>query len=111
MVLVEREARAVRALRQMAIALGAQNLEIMHTEAKSFLSRAQATFDVIFLDPPFARVFPVELLPQLAPRLKPHGLLYVESAVALQPPPGWQLQRHCKSGAVYFHLVERDYDA
>ena len=53
-VAVDREPRLVRALAATGDALGTSTLETHCADALAFLSRETRTFDVVFLDPPFA---------------------------------------------------------
>jgi len=53
-VMVERDRTVAAALRESARDLGATGAEIHESDALAWLARSRETFDVVFLDPPFA---------------------------------------------------------
>ena len=108
---VERDVRAAQALRDNLQRLKLSAGHVTAVEAGLFLQGAPQPHDVVFLDPPFA----LELWATLARQLEQGGWLaarawvYVESprALALQLPPGWQLQREGHAGEVRHALYRR----
>jgi 16S rRNA (guanine966-N2)-methyltransferase len=52
--LVEREARAARAIRANIAALGSSDVTLVESTVKKFLERAPVAYDVVFIDPPYA---------------------------------------------------------
>jgi 16S rRNA (guanine966-N2)-methyltransferase len=110
-VLVERDPRAARALRESAARLGAGlRARLCELTAECFLTSATERFDVVFLDPPFdAGALPAALA-ALAARdlLSPGARVYLECR-ADQPlpalPPGWRLHRSGRAGDVGYHLA------
>lgn len=106
-VLVERQARLVEALRQTQARLGASAVEIVTGDALAVLGRWQAAFDVVFLDPPFGEGWLERVWPGVEAAAKPEGLVYVEAEAAFAAPPGWAVWRHDRAGAVHFHLLVR----
>ncbi len=108
--LLERDGRALSALRAAHVKLGASAaVQLQQADAMAWMARAQpGTFELVFLDPPFDSV----LLPQameLATRLlAPMGLLAVESPTALLTMPNeLQVLKSLHAGAVHIHLLQR----
>ncbi len=106
-VAVERQKSLAAALRANADAMGMTGLELHVADAHAWLGTEARTFDVVFLDPPFAEDRWSELLPRAAARLAPTGALYAEAARALDAPTGLELARSGKAGAVHYHLFRR----
>lgn len=106
-VCVEREARSFAALRENAQRLGTQALEVHRADVLAFLRTDTRQYDVIFVDPPYAEDWPPRLWDLLVPRLKAHGLLYLEAPRAIEPPAVWERWREDKAGKVHYHLLRR----
>jgi 16S rRNA (guanine966-N2)-methyltransferase len=92
-VLVERESRALAALRANLAALdvGAEQAEVRRREAGAALRNArerQETYDLVFVDPPYrhAGVTGRELQAALPPVLAPRARVVVESDRRTEPP-------------------------
>lgn len=111
-VFVERDVTAARELRARLAEWGAQGAKVECTEALGFLAGAAHTFDMVFIDPPFAAA----ILPKVAELLEgggwlaPGALIYIERAArgALpQLPPNWHLAKSKTAGEVGYHLYER----
>jgi len=104
-VLVERDARAFRALQENARALGATAVELVRADALEFLRSDARTYDVVFLDPPFAMADRLRLLEAVRPRLAPAAVVYLESPGKLELPPAWEALRELRAGAVHCQLL------
>ncbi len=81
------------------------------TDTLSYLQRSPKAFDIIFLDPPFNGLNLLEhCIYAIEEReiLKPHGLLYVESAhpVTLNE-IYWETLKTKKAGLVYYALHQK----
>ena len=108
---VEPEARAARALRDNLARLKVAAGEVAAVDAQAFLRGTARTFDLVFLDPPFA----LDLWSTLAGRLEQGGWLaarawiYVESPREAIPavPANWTLHREGRAGEVRFALYRR----
>jgi 16S rRNA (guanine966-N2)-methyltransferase len=108
---VERDARAAQALRANLARLKADGGQVAALDAGLFLQDPARSYDLVFLDPPFA----LELWPALARQLEQGGWLaarawiYVESPRGPAPalPPSWQLHREGQAGEVRFALYRR----
>jgi 16S rRNA (guanine966-N2)-methyltransferase len=110
-VAVDHHAAVVRKLVANGTALGSTALEAHCSDALSFLARETRMFDVIFLDPPFGNADWNTLIPAVASRLSPYGMLYVESPTMVGAPPGMDVWRGDKAGRVHYHLLRRANDA
>ena len=104
-VMVERDAEVAAALAENARALRTDRVQLLRADAIEFLAKDPRAFDVVFLDPPYGWPGRAGLLSRVAPHLRPGALVYWEAAEPLHPPPGWELWRQGKAGAVHYHLL------
>ncbi|MEX3583433.1 MAG: 16S rRNA (guanine(966)-N(2))-methyltransferase RsmD [Burkholderia sp.] len=116
-VIVERNARAAGQLRAIREKLSARNVEVVEADALRLAAGlAPGSFEVVFLDPPFADAELFTRALTLAARLvAPGGDLYVESGELLDPAAhealaGWVVAREGKAGAVHYHFLQREND-
>jgi 16S rRNA (guanine966-N2)-methyltransferase len=105
-VMVERDRDVAKALRESALTLGAESVEIIEGDALAFVERAAERFDVAFVDPPFASDLAAKILERLPACLSAHALVYLESAAPLELPPPWHALRAERAGAVRYALYE-----
>lgn len=109
---VESDRAAAQRLRATLAELKANGGTVVNADAFAFLRGAPRPYDLVFLDPPFARGWLPELCTLLEAHgwLAPHAWIYLESA-AREPPPalpaGWSEWRHARAGEVGAHLVRR----
>ena len=113
--LVEREARLAKALREHVERLKAGHVQIAQADALQFLHGTPRPFDVVLLDPPFGE----DLLPAVLARLDagwlaPAAYLYMEAERTLPAerlaallPAGFELVRSKTAGQVGYHLARR----
>ena len=109
---VEREPEAVRALRATLAEWGAEGAQVQRGDALAFLAGSAQSFDVAFLDPPFAS----GLLEAAAALLEGNGwlsdaaLIYVECGAREGVPPlptRWVALKAKRAGEVGYHLYAR----
>lgn len=85
---VEKQTGIVKKLKDVSITLGAgdESLSIVNDDFESFLSSCQSTFDLVFLDPPFAMGLLPKALDGLIENqlLAPEAILYVEYETSLK---------------------------
>jgi 16S rRNA (guanine(966)-N(2))-methyltransferase RsmD len=105
-VMVERDAAAWRALQANAAKLDARAVELKRADALEFLRADGGRYDVVFLDPPFRAALLEQVLPGLGPRLAPGALVHVEAPAAPALPPGWEIWRNGRAGAVTHQLLK-----
>ncbi len=108
--LIERDARAVAALHALRAKLAATQIEIITGDALAVAARLPAaSFDLVFLDPPFAADLLRSALAAASRLLAPRGLIYAESgdplAPALLETLALRLIRNDCAGQVFFHLL------
>ena len=105
-VLVEREPRVAQALELVKDELGAA-ADIVRADAADYLARGdRKSFDIAFIDPPFAD--PVDaVLTGLLPLLRPGARVYLERAESAPWPEiaGFDWVRRARAGAVAFGLA------
>jgi 16S rRNA (guanine(966)-N(2))-methyltransferase RsmD len=109
-VLVDSHARAAAALRALQQRLGAAAVEVVQADwAAAAARQPPASFDVVFLDPPFGSDLLAPAMAAARRLLKPEGLLYVESgapaADAVAAAAGFEPLRSGRAGAVSFQLL------
>lgn len=109
-VFVETSPPAVAALERNIDLLGADNAQVVAGDAADYLRSAAGTFDVVFLDPPFAD----DRLASICEALGRSGLLARGARVYLEqdraaPEPGlptnWDIIRNKTAGNVRYMLV------
>jgi 16S rRNA (guanine966-N2)-methyltransferase len=113
---VDSDARAVQALRERLAEWDARGATVERADARAWLAaRRGATsppFDLVFLDPPFAAGLLAGVAQDLEAGdwLAPAALVYLEAPSDGELPalpPGWELLRSGKAGAVGYHLLRR----
>jgi 16S rRNA (guanine966-N2)-methyltransferase len=109
-VFVDADPVVVRSLRENRAILGATECEIFHSRALDFLHRCVDSWDVVFLDPPFATDLLEVCLAALAQgdHLRDGAIVYVESSIHHTPELAhWQTIKSSRTGAVASRLLER----
>ena len=107
--LVERDARLAESLRRVKARLHADAVEIICAPALGVLqAQAPASFDLVFLDPPYGQGLLGPALAAAARVVVPGGWLYAEDAQPLcDLPVPWLLHRQGRAGMVHHHLLRR----
>jgi 16S rRNA (guanine966-N2)-methyltransferase len=115
--MVERNAKAARQLREIQARLSAQAVEVVEADGLRLAAGLPpGSFDAVFLDPPFGEPsILARALESAAPLVADAGYLYVESGAALDLAglaalAGWRVARQGKAGAVHYHLLQREND-
>ena len=107
-VMVDSERDACEALKRNREMLGAAVVDIQRADALSWLARDRETFDLVFLDPPFASDLAGTTLPLLGPHLKPEGQVYVEQRAVVEAPPGFIIRRSGRAGQSHYALLTKE---
>ena len=107
-VLLERDRHLVASLQASKQRLHADGLRIESSDAMTWMARcAPASFEMIFIDPPFDASLLAPAL-ALAQRLVvPQGFVYAEAGEAPPAVPGLTVHRQGRVGAVHFQLLQR----
>jgi 16S rRNA (guanine966-N2)-methyltransferase len=103
--MVEKNSAVYRALQDNLKKLACTQVSLHCQDGLEFASRDVQRYDVIFLDPPFQSDYLPKLLELLPQRLREHGVIYVESGAAINPPPSWQTIKSGKVGQVHYSLL------
>jgi 16S rRNA (guanine966-N2)-methyltransferase len=109
--LVESDRAAATELRSTAARFGLTQASVQNAEALAVLkTAAPGSFDLVFLDPPFASGLLGAALMQIGQRgvLADGGFCYIELAADAPLPPlpeGWLPHRAGKAGEVGYHLL------
>lgn len=78
-VFVDNAKEAVACIRENLANCGLSGKSYVHqTDVQSYLAGARETFDIVFLDPPYAEEAIPALLPQVEPLVKPGGIVFCE---------------------------------
>jgi len=110
-VFVEKSAQAARVLEDNLATLNAGNALVLRADAERYLADPQAgPFDIVFLDPPFAKDCIATTCRRLAESglLAPRALVYVEEDRTRAPaelPAGWETSRSGTAGNVRYALL------
>ncbi|WP_133478651.1 16S rRNA (guanine(966)-N(2))-methyltransferase RsmD [Cognatilysobacter segetis] len=102
-VLIERDAALASSLRGTLGRLdGGARGRVVQGDALAWLAGTAETFDIAFVDPPFAGGLWTRVWPALAPRLAPDALVHVESPTDVDPgvPDHWALHREGRTREV-----------
>lgn len=110
-VLLERDPQLARSLRASRERLGASHVAVEQADAMGYMRRAPAaSFDIVFLDPPFGQGLSEPTLAAAAPLVVPGGFIYLEAEEALNEslPASLALifRRRGRAGAVHFNLLQ-----
>lgn len=112
--LLEQDPGTVQLLNQNLRRLGAAPSQVRVQEADSLIwlqREASPSFDLIFLDPPYALRWGDRLRQAAAARLRPGGWVYQEDNrpcdVGLLASQGWDAWRVGRAGQVHFQLLRR----
>lgn len=108
-VLVERDPGLARQLAEVVTRLKATDqASVVHADALAWLDQQpDATFDIAFIDPPFAAGLWDQVLARLPRLLAPGAWLYIESPHDQAPvlPPGYALHRQGSTREVRYALA------
>lgn len=107
-VMIERDPAAVRALEKNRSLLGADTVEIVRADAVAWLANHAATFDLVFVDPPFDSGLSGPVLAELDMHLKSGGHAYVEQGGEVEAPPGFIIHRSGRAGRSHFALLVKE---
>ena len=112
-VLVERDRKLVAGLNVVKQRLNAGALRVEAAEALAWMARCPAaSFELVFIDPPFDAALIEPALDAAARLVVPQGFVYAECGEALDPMAltsrGLCIQRQGRAGAVHFHLLRHD---
>jgi 16S rRNA (guanine966-N2)-methyltransferase len=105
---IERDARAAAALRDVLGRLDADGARVYEEDGLRWLASVEASYDIVFLDPPFGQTLAAPALERLREgHLAPGALVYIEYPRGDAPPvpDGLEVHREKNSGAVGISLL------
>lgn len=112
-VLLERNAQAVRCLQEAKQLLSAEGAAVIAADSLQWLSSAAGTFDIVFIDPPFAdaSLSPTVIVDTMEQRglLAADPWIYVEQPAGLLQnlPTGFMQHRNQRAGQVNYSVWRR----
>ena len=111
-VMIERDRKLAAVLNGVKQRLDATQLRVDNADALAWMARCpSASFELIFIDPPFGAALIEPSLSAAARLVVPRGFVYVESGEALDlralKPHGFAMHRQGRAGAVHFHLLQQ----
>ena len=110
--LVENNAQSCRQLKQNAAVFAAKQIKIINSDVFRFLAGDAERFDLVFLDPPFARNMVVQTCQWLEDKgwLAADAKIYLETETKIKLeglPDRWLLLKNKKAGEVAYRLFQR----
>ncbi|HEX8988671.1 MAG TPA: 16S rRNA (guanine(966)-N(2))-methyltransferase RsmD [Rhodocyclaceae bacterium] len=108
---VERDPRVFAALKENALSLSGDRMELVRADALKFTASAESQsrrYDVVFLDPPYRQQWLERIAPHLAKLAKPGMRVYAEAEHAVEHLADWRTVKHGRAGQVFYHLLERE---
>ena len=108
--MVERDRQLAASLADTGVRIGADAVHVCCDAAEQVVSSAgDASFDILFLDPPFADGVPDSLWAAVTRIAKPEAWMYVECAAERlsTPPDCWRLHREIRTREVVARLFHR----
>ena len=112
-ILVEKLSAAAQDLRDVLLALKADQVTVVETDALHWLHSCPAqSLDIAFVDPPFGLHLETRALELIRMRdcIGPGGFVYLETArdaPAIVPGPGWETARETTMGDVRLLLLKK----
>ena len=106
-VMVEKSRVVAAYLRANQQLLAAESIDVVLCEALAYLESCDESFDVVFVDPPFASDLLLQVLPLLKQVLSQSGLVYIESSFWPEALQGWEVLKCAKAGQVHYGLLRR----
>lgn len=101
---LETSRAAANAIGENQAVLQLPNLKVQQVDAFGFLASTRDSFDVVFLDPPFATDWWDRLAPLIACVSSDGALIYCESAKELSQFGTFERLKHARAGMVHYHL-------
>lgn len=101
---LETSRAAANAIAENQAILQLPNLKVQQADAFGYLASTRESFDVVFLDPPFAADWWNRLAPLVERVCNDGALIYCESAKELAQFGRFARIKHARAGMVHYHL-------
>ena len=112
---IEKESSIASALSSNLELLNVTNGHVIHDDALSWIKthNSAKTFDIVFLDPPFASSLLVESceLLERSDMLSSQCRIYIEAGQSISEiklPTNWNLVKGKQAGHIYYYLISRE---
>lgn len=108
---VDNKAANVQALQRALVALECDDADVLQADALACANHLQTSYDVVFVDPPFAAALHRQALAAIKPIIQPYARIYLEypatqaETLVEDLPSDWQLLRKKQAGRVGYCLV------
>lgn len=111
-VAIDRSSIVITALKKTIEILEADQIELIQTNALTWIEKPGIPFDIVFLDPPYDDhlLRPCFSLLEANDWVAPASFIYFESRTRIDPeylPKTWHLFREKKAGHVYYYLAQK----
>ncbi len=109
-VLIEQSPLAHANLHKVVNQFNNPALKLIKTDTLVYLQKCAEQFDIIFLDPPFAKDFIPQCLDMIVKNalLRKGGVVYIESPTIIEPDAAyWQQLKMKQAGKVIYALFEK----
>ncbi|NUE79847.1 16S rRNA (guanine(966)-N(2))-methyltransferase RsmD [Snodgrassella sp. ESL0304] len=103
--MIEKNRQVAAAIKSNVQQLNFGQIELICTEAHSFLINNHQQFNIVFLDPPYVWQQWHELLEVVSLHLLPNARVYMECNTLPVLPAGWEVLKQGKSGISRFELL------
>jgi 16S rRNA (guanine966-N2)-methyltransferase len=107
---LEQNRTVFKALKSNIAQFDTKQLQAIQINALDYLHHTDTTFDIIFLDPPFASTLLKDCLHALSTGtlLKPEGLVYTESPQEISVDlTCWEILKQKQAGQVFYGLLRK----
>lgn len=110
--MIDSSPKVIKQLQTVSNQLGADGAHIIYGKSPEAIPASTKTYDIVFLDPPFAS----NLIATCSKYLEQKNLLSTSALIYLEtpsqhppqsPPENWALIRSKKAGGVGYHLCQR----
>ena len=105
-VMVENDRASFEILKKNLATMEARQVELVLGDAFDYLKRAEGSFDLVFLDPPFGQNAHASVLERLTEHLALGARVYVEAPSPLELPAPWRELKRSRAGQVSYQLFE-----
>jgi 16S rRNA (guanine966-N2)-methyltransferase len=109
-VFIEQSTEAYANLQKIISQFNSSNLKLIKTNTLTYLQNSHETFDIIFLDPPFAKDYIPQCISLIIQNqlLVTGGFVYIESPTAIElDEQQWRQLKIKQAGQVIFGLFQR----
>lgn len=111
-VFVDSDHRSIQCLLKTAEELDAKNVTVIHKTAEDYLSSTDATFDLVFIDPPFYK----NVIPGILEQLRTSGCIHLQTQIYVEMEHGesgfggdWTIVKEKRSKVKNYFLIAQNF--